>query len=92
MGGDIDTIARIRSWLMARKPELTEIGLDDDLIDTRVIDSLGFVEFVMFIEELVGCDIMITDSNVAALRTLRGIHDQVLTGLKNPRRSSSSRT
>jgi len=68
----------VRSWLMARKPETTEIGLDDDLIDTRVIDSLAFVEFVLFIEELLGHEIMITESNVAALRTLRGIHDHVL--------------
>jgi len=74
----MDMMEHVRSWLMARKPETIEIGLDDDLIDTRVIDSLAFVEFVLFIEELLGHEIMITDSSVAALRTLRGIHDHVL--------------
>jgi len=80
-GGHMDMIEHVRSWLMARKPGITEIGLDDDLIDTRVIDSLAFVEFVLFIEELLGYEIMITESNVAALRTLRGIHDHVLAGM-----------
>jgi hypothetical protein len=73
-------IGQVRSWLIARKPGITEIGLDDDLIDSRVIDSLAFVEFLLFLEDLVGHDITLTEQNAVVFRTLRGINDHVLTG------------
>jgi hypothetical protein len=75
-----DLVDQVRSWLLARNPGLADIGLDEDLIDSRVIDSLGFTEFLLLLEELVGHEITLDASNVVVFRTLRGIRDHVLTG------------
>jgi acyl carrier protein len=77
-----DMIERVRTWLMARKPEITKIGLDEDLIDGRVIDSVAFVEFLLFLEDLVGHDIALTEQNAVVFRTLRGINDHILSGAR----------
>lgn len=75
-----DVVDRLRTWLLARNPNVVDIGLDDDLIDSRVIDSLAFTEFLLMLEELVGHEITLDASNVTSFRTLRGIRDHVLTG------------
>jgi acyl carrier protein len=74
----IDKLERVRSWLRARNPEVGDIDLDVDLIDHRLIDSLAFTEFVLFLEDVVGHEIVLNERSVVALRTLGGINDQVL--------------
>ena len=51
---DDPRLASIKDWLLSRKPELGDFDLDFDLIENRVIDSLSFLEFVFFLEELTG--------------------------------------
>jgi len=43
---------KIIEWLKERKPELNEISLDQNLMNTGALDSLQFVSFLMFIEQL----------------------------------------
>lgn len=47
---------RLRAWLVerAREPQVGTIADDYDLILHRAVDSLRFVEFVLFVEELSG--------------------------------------
>jgi acyl carrier protein len=70
----------VRQWLLARKPELTDIDLDLDLIENRIVDSLAFTEFVFFLEELVGRELQTTAETVQAFRTLRSIEAEILRG------------
>jgi hypothetical protein len=73
-------IQRIQSWLLARNPGTGSIGDDDDLIDNRLIDSLGFQEFLLFLEEVAGREITLDESSAVSLRTLRGIRNNILEG------------
>lgn len=70
----------VRQWLLARKPDLTEIDPDLDLIENRIVDSLSFTEFVFFLEELVGRELQTTAETVQAFRTLRSIEKEILLG------------
>ncbi|GAA3099270.1 acyl carrier protein [Streptomyces echinatus] len=76
MGADV--IEQVRSWLLARNPEVSAIGWDEDLIDSRLIDSLDFPQLLLLLEELAGRELELTPENVVAFRTLRGIRDRVL--------------
>jgi hypothetical protein len=71
-------IERVRTWLLERNPEIVEIGLDEDIIDSRLIDSVAFPELLLFLEELTGRELELTRESAVAFRTLRGIRDKVL--------------
>lgn len=73
-------IERVRVWLLARNPEVAAIDWDEDLIDSRLIDSLDFPQLILFLEELAGRELELTAENVVGFRTLRGIRDKVLAG------------
>lgn len=60
-------------YLLARRPELGELDADFDLIDGRVLDSLGFMDFVFFIEETTGARISLEDVVPEDFRTVRAI-------------------
>ncbi|TYC66454.1 acyl carrier protein [Streptomyces sp. CB01881] len=44
----------VREFILGRNPELAELADDMDLIDSRAINSLAFVEFIFLLEELTG--------------------------------------
>ncbi|WZB60726.1 hypothetical protein WJ970_23425 [Achromobacter xylosoxidans] len=46
-----------------------------DLIESRIVDSLMFVEFLLFLEDHFGCEILLDSGDVGAFRTVRGIYD-----------------
>jgi hypothetical protein len=73
-----DVIEQVRAWLLARNPEVTGIGWDEDLIDSRLIDSLDFPQLLLLLEDLAGRELELTPENVVGFRTLRGIRDTVL--------------
>ncbi|MFD4693589.1 acyl carrier protein [Streptomyces sp. NBC_00683] len=71
-------IERVRAWLLARNPEVTAIDWDEDLIDSRLIDSLDFPQLLFLLEDVAGHELELTAENVVGFRTLRGIRDKVL--------------
>ena len=73
------SIEQVRGWLLGRRPDLEEIDLDLDLIENRVIDSLGFLDFVFFLEELTGRELQSDLQSVSSFRTLRAIQGNILT-------------
>jgi acyl carrier protein len=77
-------LERVKKWLLARKPELSDLAPDQDLIESRVIDSLSFLEFVFFLEELTGREIQVTPDAVNSLRTLHSIEEKVIHGHARP--------
>jgi acyl carrier protein len=70
----IDTgISAVRDWILKRNPELTELADDVDIIETRLVDSLGFVELVYTIEGASGVEIDFDAIDVADFRSLTAI-------------------
>ena len=73
-----ENIAVVKRWLLLKKPQLGDIDLDLDLIESRIIDSLGFLEFIFFLEEITGRELPTDAQSVKAYRTLRSLRDHVL--------------
>lgn len=71
-------MTQIKSWLIARKPEIEDIDPDFDIIENRVVDSLSFTEFIIFLEEVSGRDLQVHSGSVNMFRTLRTIEENVL--------------
>jgi acyl carrier protein len=77
-------IDEIKSWLTREKPHASGIDMDTDLIENRVLDSVTFVNFVYYLEELTGKRISLTSPETAnSFRTLRSIQDKVLGGARH---------
>jgi len=73
-------LASVKDWLLSRKPGLADLDLDCDLIENRVIDSLSFLEFVFFLEELTGRELEATAGTVNSFRSLHNIQKEILDG------------
>jgi acyl carrier protein len=58
-------------------PALT---LDHDLIESRILDSLGFVEFILLIEEHSGREISIDSVSKEDFRTIDSIRKRFFDG------------
>lgn len=71
----------LESFLREDHPELETIGLDQDLIDSRILDSLRFMNFIFLLEELTGNPFEIDRISVDDFRTLRTIESRFLAGL-----------
>ncbi|HTZ44504.1 MAG TPA: hypothetical protein VMB79_11645 [Jatrophihabitans sp.] len=70
----------VLTYLLARRPDLTSIDEDLDLIENRVIDSLGFVNFLYVLEEATGEPISLDEVSPEDFRTLRRIRERFLGG------------
>ena len=73
-----EQLAAVKRWLLSKKPALGDIDMDLDLITGRVIDSLGFIDFVFFLEQLTGRELQTDAESVKSFRTLRSLRDQIL--------------
>ena len=77
-GIDTDTgagtgIGVVRDWILKRNPDLAELADDVDIIESRLVDSLAFVELVYTIEEAAGVEIDFDAIAVDDFRTLSAI-------------------
>lgn len=68
-----DPMTAVRDFVLDRNPALGDLGADMDLIDSRAINSLAFVEFIFLLEELTGEPIDPEDLDVDDFRTLNAI-------------------
>jgi len=70
----------IRKWLLERERNaaMTQIDMDLDLIDARVLDSLDFLNFVHLLEEITNRELTIDAQSAGVFRTLRSIRDNIL--------------
>lgn len=69
---------QVRAFIVERNPQVSDIEMDDDLIDSRAIDSLTFVDFIFLLEQLGGQPIDPEELDVEDFRTLRGIEERFL--------------
>lgn len=72
---DTAAIAKLQSWIATTKKRTAEIGLDTNLIEEGVLDSLEMVNFLLFIEELRGREIPEALIQPECFTSLRVIHD-----------------
>lgn len=66
-------LADVKKWILSKHPERTDIPSDLDLIDTRLVDSLSFIEFIFVIEQASNRDIDTESLDLSQLRTLEAI-------------------
>ena len=79
----------VLAWLYTKHPSLAGvIDLDDDLIESRLVDSLHFLEFVYVVEEASGCAIDMRAHSVENFRTLRRIERRFFSAT-DPTRATS---
>jgi uncharacterized protein (TIGR03083 family) len=69
---------QIKSWVLSRHPGLTDLDPDLDIVESRLIDSLTFVDFVFYVEQVSGQPIEMDGLNVDDFRTLRRIAERYL--------------
>ncbi|MFG6200613.1 acyl carrier protein [Nonomuraea sp. JJY05] len=69
----------IVAWIRAKNPDLEGAVLPDaDLIETRLLESLAFLEFVGLLEELSGATIDVGSLSIDDFRTLDRIAERFL--------------
>ncbi|TDU04279.1 phosphopantetheine binding protein [Streptomyces sp. 846.5] len=72
-GIDSKGIDKVRDWILGRHPERTELAADVDLIESRLVDSLAFVELVYTIEDAAGIEVDFESIDIEDFQTLATI-------------------
>ncbi|MFE9611270.1 phosphopantetheine-binding protein [Streptomyces sp. NPDC006012] len=67
------SIDEVRSWILKRHPERQVIDAEENLIQTRLVDSLTFVELVYVIENATGVEIDFDNIDIQDFQTLAAI-------------------
>jgi acyl carrier protein len=67
------SVREVHDWILSKHPGRDSIDIDEDLIESRLIDSLSFVEFVFIIENASGAAIDVDKINIDDFRTLSAI-------------------
>ncbi|MGW7594427.1 acyl carrier protein [Streptomyces asiaticus] len=69
----------VRGFILERNPALDQVSDSLDLIDSRAINSLAFIEFIFLLEELTGESIDPEDLNLDDFRTLKALESRFFT-------------
>lgn len=77
-------MALIQEFIRSRNADLNkDIPSDFDLIDSRLINSLAFVEFIFLLEEITGDSIDPEELDVDDFRTLDAIESRFFSSEEN---------
>jgi acyl carrier protein len=68
-----EVLEPVKAWIGSKKPEVTVIDVDLDLIENRIIDSLDFMELIFLLEELTGRETDMNTLTIDSFRSLRAI-------------------
>ncbi len=63
----------LRNWILQNRPNVRSVGDEDELIESRVLDSFSLLEFVFFVEEVFGREIVLDESVARNFRSLAAI-------------------
>ncbi|MFJ9108440.1 holo-ACP synthase [Streptomyces sp. NPDC102283] len=72
-------IGEVREWILSRHPERQTIAADENLIESRLVDSLSFVELVYAIEGASGAEIDFDNIELQDFQTLSAIEKAFFT-------------
>jgi acyl carrier protein len=74
MNGELQPeIDLLRNWILSQNPKIQSVGDEDELIESRVLDSFAFLQFVLYIEEVFGREVVLDESVSRNFRTLAAI-------------------
>ena len=70
-----ESLVTLRDWIATRHPDrlIADFDLDTDLIETRLVDSLDFAEFLFVLEDVSGKLIDLETVDLQTFRSLRTI-------------------
>jgi acyl carrier protein len=74
---DRNVVSRnLRAWICKVNPAAAamKFGDDTDLIESRILESLQVVEFILFLERETGREILVERLDPASLRTLNSVY------------------
>ncbi|MFJ7152239.1 phosphopantetheine-binding protein [Streptomyces sp. NPDC100445] len=66
-------IDEVRAWILERHPERESVESNENLIESRLVDSLSFVELVYAIENASGVEIDFEAIDIQDFQTLSAI-------------------
>jgi acyl carrier protein len=66
-------LREVHDWILSKHTGRDSVDIDEDLIESRLIDSLSFVEFMFIIESSSGATIDVDNINIDDFRTLAAI-------------------
>lgn len=66
-------IGKVHNYIQNKNPDFTDLDMDTDIIENRLVDSLQFLEFIMFIEEVAGSKIELETIDIEDYRSLNRI-------------------
>ncbi|MCT2590992.1 phosphopantetheine-binding protein [Streptomyces sp. N2-109] len=82
-GAESDALAEVVAWIVGRQPQVRTIGPDEDLIESRLIDSLSILEFLVLIERISGSPVDLETLDLDSFRSLRRIEQVFLQGAED---------
>ncbi|MGD3106997.1 acyl carrier protein [Streptomyces sp. YGL11-2] len=74
-----DLEARLRAFLSTLRPDadLAAVTPHSNLFELGILDSLAVVELIVFLEHLIGTEIVVENYQLESFHTFAGIHDVV---------------
>lgn len=66
-------IEEVQEWILGRHPDRESVEPDENLIESRLVDSLSFVELVYTIESASGVEIDFDTIDIQDFQTLSAI-------------------
>ncbi|MFB7629587.1 acyl carrier protein [Streptomyces sp. NPDC056149] len=72
--------ARLRTFLSTIRPDadVAAITPHSNLFELGILDSLAVVELIVFLERLIGTEIVVENYQLESFHTLAGIHEVVV--------------
>ncbi len=71
-------VIKLKEWIKNSNPHLGEFDLDTDLMECRAVNSLQFISFLLYLENLRGASIPGDQVQAEQFRTLRSIKETYL--------------
>lgn len=79
----------LRNWILRNRPNVRSVADEDELIESRVLDSFALIEFVFFVEEVFGREIVLDESVAKNFRSLAAICRCFKVGISNVERENA---
>ncbi|HEX8699784.1 MAG TPA: acyl carrier protein [Myxococcaceae bacterium] len=75
-----DIERKLKDWIVQHNAAAKDIGPDTNIIESRLIDSLQFVSFLLYVEELRGKEIPEDQVSLESFRSLSVIRNTFFGG------------
>lgn len=73
-----DRTEQVRKWIINTNPDITSLDDNTDIVDSRIVTSLQFVELLLYIEEVCGTELDYDRLDIDSVRTLLDIEQNYL--------------